>query len=56
MVFFFPNRRIWARILPATSGSTVQVAATSRHDAGFEQELDRLVGDMELALAGRSVS
>ena len=56
LVFFFPNRRFWARIVPGTSGSTVHVGATSRHDASFGPEFEGIVTDMKLALSGQSAS
>ena len=52
LVFFFPNRRIWAAIQRRPAGrSEVRVGATARHDATFGPDFERLVNDMRLALA-----
>ena len=54
LVFFFPSRRIWTRIVPGPSGSEVRVGATTRHDATFGPDFQKIVGEMELSLAGKS--
>lgn len=52
LVFFFPNRRIWAAINRRPNGhSEVRLGATARHDATFGPDFERLVNDMRLALA-----
>jgi cytochrome c biogenesis protein len=52
LVFFFPNRRIWAAIHERPNGqSEVRLGATARHDATFGPDFERLVDDMRLALA-----
>lgn len=52
LVFFFPSRRIWARIVPAPAGAEVRVGATSRHDATFGPDFQKLVGEMQRSLVG----
>jgi cytochrome c biogenesis protein len=54
LVFFFPNRRLWARIRPTDRGSQIHVAATSRRDSTFEQEFNHLIDDLELELTTRA--
>lgn len=49
LVFFFPVRRIWARISSATSGSRIQVAALASHDVTFETAFRSLIDDVALA-------
>jgi cytochrome c biogenesis protein len=56
LVFFFPNRRIWARIHPQGGGSEIQVGATTRHDATFGPDFQHLVRDMRIALGAPSAS
>jgi cytochrome c biogenesis protein len=52
LVFFFPNRRIWAAVRARPDGrSDVRVGATARHDATFGPDFEKLVNDMRLALA-----
>jgi cytochrome c biogenesis protein len=52
LVFFFPNRRIWAAVHAHPNGqSEVRLGATARHDATFGPDFERLVDDMRLALA-----
>jgi cytochrome c biogenesis protein len=52
LVFFFPNRRIWAAVHECPNGrSEVRLGATARHDATFGPDFQRLVDDMRLALA-----
>jgi cytochrome c biogenesis protein len=46
LVFFFPSRRLWARIRPAARGSVIQVAAVSRHDVMFESAFRELVDEL----------
>lgn len=52
LVFFFPSRRIWTRIVPGPSGAEVRVGATSRHDATFGPDFQKLVGEMQRSLVG----
>jgi cytochrome c biogenesis protein len=52
LVFFFPSRRIWTRIVPGPSGAEVRVGATSRHDATFGPDFQKLVGEMQRSLTG----
>jgi cytochrome c biogenesis protein len=51
LVFFFPNRRIWARIRPADGGSRIEAGAVTRHDVMFESAFGRLMDDVQLGLA-----
>lgn len=51
LIFFFPNRRIWAVVTRRPDGrSEVRLGATARHDATFGPEFERLVHDMRLAI------
>lgn len=52
LVFFFPNRRIWARIHPEGERVQLQLGATVRHDATFGPDFQHLASDMSTALAG----
>jgi len=52
LVFFFPSRRIWTRIVPGPSGAEVRLGATSRHDATFGPDFQKLVGEMQRSLTG----
>jgi cytochrome c biogenesis protein len=52
LVFFFPSRRIWARVRAGRTGSLIQVAAVSRHDVSFETSFGTLIEDVRLALPG----
>ncbi len=52
LVFFFPSRRIWTRIVPGKAGSEVRVGATSRHDATFGPDFQKIVGEMRSSLVG----
>jgi cytochrome c biogenesis protein len=36
LVFLFPARRLWARVRGSAGGAEVRIAASSRHDVGFE--------------------
>jgi cytochrome c biogenesis protein len=56
LVFFFPARRIWARISSAASGSRIQVAALASHDVTFETAFHRLIDDIDLAVRGPKAS
>jgi cytochrome c biogenesis protein len=51
LVFFFPHRRIWARIRPAAGGSRIEAGAVTRHDVMFESAFGRLIDDVQLGLA-----
>jgi cytochrome c biogenesis protein len=52
LVFFFPNRRIWAAIHRRPDGRVdVRLGATARHDATFGPDFQKLVNEMRLALA-----
>lgn len=46
LVFFFPARRIWARVSSTASGSRIQVAALASHDVTFESAFQDLVDDL----------
>jgi len=46
LVFFFPARRIWARVSSTASGSRIQVAALASHDVTFESAFQHLVDDL----------
>ncbi len=50
LVFFFPSRRLWARIRPASGGSAIQVAAITRHDVTFEAAFGSLIDDVRRGL------
>ncbi len=56
LVFFFPNRRIWAQISGRRDGSDVRIGALVRHDVAFQSEFQRLIEDLRLDLAGRAES
>jgi cytochrome c biogenesis protein len=56
LVFFFPNRRIWARISPAAAGTSIRVGAITRHDAAFGTDFEKLVSDTRTALGGPAAS
>lgn len=51
LVFFFPSRRLWARIRPTSGGATIQVAAITRHDVTFEAAFGSLIDDVRRGLA-----
>jgi cytochrome c biogenesis protein len=52
LVFFFPNRRIWARVRPLEAGSRIEAGAVTRHDVMFESAFGRLFDGVELGLGG----
>ena len=52
LVFFFPNRRIWARVRPAGEGSLIEAGALTRHDVMFEAAFSKLVNDLKAGLSG----
>ena len=54
LVFFFPNRRVWARIHLNGAETEVQVGATTGHDASFTADFQRIVDDIRLGLDGSS--
>ena len=55
MVFFFPHRRIWIRIRPASTGTTaINLASLLRKDVTFESRFRQLATDIELAEQRRS--
>ena len=56
LVFFFPNRRIWACLRRTAQGTELRLGAGSRHDATFGTDFQQLVEDMQLALSGPSAS
>lgn len=56
LVFFFPTRRIWARISSATSGSRIQVAALASHDVTFETAFRSFIDDLGAAARGPAAS
>jgi cytochrome c biogenesis protein len=56
LVFFFPARRIWARVSSATSGSRIQVAALASHDVTFETAFRSLIDDVALATGAARAS
>jgi len=56
LVFFFPTRRIWARVSSATSGSRIQVAALASHDVTFETAFRSLVDDLRGDAQAHAVS
>jgi ResB protein required for cytochrome c biosynthesis len=49
LVFFFPTRRMWARISSADAGSRIRVAALASHDVTFETAFRSFIDDMRLA-------
>jgi cytochrome c biogenesis protein len=56
LVFFFPNRRIWARARAASEGSLVEIGALTRHDVMFEAGFGSLVDNVKVALTGAKAS
>jgi cytochrome c biogenesis protein len=52
LVFFFPNRRIWARVRAAGGGSRIEAGAVTRHDVMFESAFGRLMDKVQLGLVG----
>jgi cytochrome c biogenesis protein len=50
LVFFFPSRRLWARIRPSGDGTAIEVAAVTRHDVSFEAAFGSLIDDVRLGL------
>jgi cytochrome c biogenesis protein len=56
LVFFFPNRRIWARVRPGEDGAVIEAGALTRHDVMFEAAFAKLVTDVKLGLAEPSAS
>jgi cytochrome c biogenesis protein len=52
LVFFFPNRRIWARVRAAGDGAVIEAGALTRHDVMFEAAFSKLVNDVKLGLSG----
>jgi cytochrome c biogenesis protein len=57
LVFFFSNRRAWARIRRGDDGTTsVRIGAVIRHDVAFETDFRQFIDGLKLALDGRSAS
>jgi cytochrome c biogenesis protein len=54
LVFFFPVRRIWARVRAADGVAVIDIAAASRHDVAFRTSFRNLIDNLELALNGPS--
>ena len=54
LVFFFPNRRIWAQVVRREDGGDVRIGALVRHDVAFQSEFQHLVDDLQRDLAGRA--
>jgi len=54
LVFFFQNRRVWARIDAARGGSEIRIGAAPRRDAAFAPGFQHLVDDMKLAVSRRA--
>ena len=52
LVLFFPSRRAWALIRRRPDGSSIRVGAIVRHDVTFESDFNRLVDEVQVALAG----
>ncbi len=51
VVFMFPHRRLWVRIVPRSGGSTVHLATVGRRDTvGAGAEFSDLVDDVRTAL------
>lgn len=50
LVFFFPARRLWARVRPVPGGSQIQLAAITRHDVTFEAAFGTLIEDVRAGL------
>lgn len=50
LVFFFPSRRVWARVRRDSDGSDLRLAAVVRHDVGFEAEFVRLSDELRTGL------
>ena len=51
LVFFFPVRRIWARIRDTDEGAVIDIAAASRADISFRTAFRSLIDRLELALS-----
>jgi cytochrome c biogenesis protein len=52
VVFFLPQRRVWARVTTGRNGGSVlSIASLGRRDAALGSEFDGLVGDIRAALA-----
>jgi cytochrome c biogenesis protein len=56
LVFFFPDRRIWARVARGTTDTTIQLGAIARHDASFAADFEKIICDTRHALGGRAAS
>lgn len=56
LVFFFPVRRVWARVRREGDGAVIDIAAASRHDISFRSSFRSLIDNLELALTGASGS
>ncbi len=54
LVFFFPNRRIWAQVARREGSGNVRIGALVRHDVAFQSEFQHLVDDLRRDLAGRA--
>jgi cytochrome c biogenesis protein len=56
LVFFFPARRLWARVRATPGGAQISIAAITRHDVTFEAAFGSLIDDVRARLepvAGR---
>ncbi|HYO19206.1 MAG TPA: cytochrome c biogenesis protein ResB [Dermatophilaceae bacterium] len=49
LVFFFPHRRVWARIRKTSTGSEILCASTMKRDVAFKPQFHQLVTDIQLA-------
>jgi cytochrome c biogenesis protein len=50
LVFFFPARRLWARVRPTAGGAEISIAAITRHDVTFEAAFGSLIDDVRARL------
>lgn len=51
LVFFFPSRKIWARVREdGAGGSLIEAGALTRHDVMFEGAFEKLVNDVKAGL------
>lgn len=51
LVFFFPNRKIWARVRDdGAGGAVIEAGALTRHDVMFEGAFAKLVNDVQAGL------
>lgn len=52
LVFFFPRRRIWARVERVSDGSAIRLGALARHDVTFQSDFQHLIEGIQMDLDG----